>query len=134
MVDELDQSGGAYLHTDFAAQQLTEIGERLFGCRVRPAARQRQQPLEDLLQAAGKGGAAADLRDLDHLHQERWQVVGVVGLVEGPTEDQHHGAERRLTQVTVWSSRAGPVPGGAAMPNSVQSRRRDNPRRSTTAA
>ncbi len=55
---------------DLAAHQLSHVGSRLVGRGVWPASRERQRSLEETLQACREARGAANLRDLDHFHEE----------------------------------------------------------------
>ncbi len=90
---EIDDRLTADVDADVAAHELPHIADGLVGARIGAAPRERQRTLEEALQAGGKGGAAANLRDLDHFHEERRQRFGI--LVGPQVAAERPGRRRR---------------------------------------
>ena len=59
-----------------------------------------------------EGAAAANLRDLDHFHQQRWQGVRVFVQSQIAAEDERHAAKRHLRDIGGSIEVNGPIAGG----------------------
>ena len=68
--------------------------------------------MEEPLQSSREGAAAANLRDLDHFHQQRGQGFGVFVQSQIAAEDERYAAKRDLRDIGGSIEMNGAIAGG----------------------
>ena len=109
---EVDDGLPADIDADLAPHELSHVVDRLVGTGVGTASGNRECSLEEPLQSGREGAAAANLRDLDHFHQQRWQGVGVFVQSQIAAEDERHAAKRDLRDIGGSIEVNGAIAGG----------------------
>ena len=112
---EVDHRLAADVDADITAQELPHVAHRLVRARIGTPSRKRQRALEEALQTIRKCGAAPNLRDFDHFHEERRQLFGIFPGLQVPAEYQRESAERHL----------GDISRGIEVHETIAGRRRD---------